>query len=88
MHGALSAALSTHFADDTSDSDTHGVSQIELITEDARLPELPSVALAQEHKKRALAAKVWREAESSPEIQQLVRDFEGKIMSVEPLVSP
>lgn len=62
--------------------------KLELVDGEPSLPERPSLNLLTQQRAEALQAAVQHEAETSPEIQALMAQFDAKIRTVRPRVAP
>ena len=82
LYRSFEHALARHFGGSRGSEQT---TRIELIEDEPRLPELPSLVLVHERRDLLLRARVRQEAESKPEIQRLLTDFDGELQQVEPL---
>lgn len=64
---------------------TDGPVSLELVDEEPRLPDLPSLGLVHRRRRARLEARVAAEAREHPTITALLRDFDAKIASTRPM---
>lgn len=62
--------------------------KLELVEGEPSLPDLPSLKLIEAQRAEALQAAVEHEAQTSPEIQALMAQFDAKVRSVRPRGAP